>query len=69
MENYILITVTALLLISLALNVYLFKKRETHKTYDAVNLIHDLTSRKVALVKIERVAPDSVYLRSPKDLV
>ena len=69
MEIYIIVALSLSLIISIVINIQYYRNRKTHKTYDAVNLIHDLTSRKQTLVKIERVAPDTVFLRSPKDLI
>jgi hypothetical protein len=36
-------------------------------SYDATMLLHDLTSGK-AMVKIERIAPESVFIRSMRDV-
>jgi hypothetical protein len=60
---------------SLSLNFYLFYKLRSQKnqlkrvqevkpSYEAEQLMHDLTSG-VAVVKITRISPGDIFLRSP----
>lgn len=58
--------------VSLSCNVFLFlqykklkKSPPKQETYDATALLHDLTAGR-ALVRIERIAPADVFLRSPR---
>ena len=44
------------------------KKPAIQYTQDAAGILNDLTSPGVALVKVERVAPETVLLRSPRDM-
>lgn len=60
------------LIVSLAANILLAlklrsSKRETKYTYDAQALLRDLLAGQ-ALLKLERIAPEQVFLRSPRDL-
>lgn len=62
-----IIIVSLLLLLSLALNVYLFKKRNSKQyTIEARQLLNDLLSQRGALVRIVRVDPEDVLLRRPQ---
>jgi hypothetical protein len=64
--------VSGLLLISLAVNCllgwHLWKRRSRTETYDAQALMTDLLHGQ-ALVRVERVAPADVLLRSPRGRV
>ena len=64
------IILTALLVLSLTLNAYLFNQVKKFKAkpeaYGVAQLLHDLTAG-TSLVKIERVAPEDIFLRSPRD--
>jgi hypothetical protein len=55
---------------SVAGNVFLIlflnRKPEKPTAKDAKEILHDLTANGVALVKIERIAPADVFLRSPR---
>lgn len=57
-----------LLSISMGINLWQYlraKKGRFKETFDATMLLHDLT-RGNALVKVTRVAPEDVILRSPR---
>ena len=57
-----------LLTVSISLNIYLFVKSRRPKkqvSYDATALLQDLLSG-AALVKVTRIAPEDVFLRSNK---
>lgn len=63
-------TLLLLFLASVAFNVHLSLKQKKQKNkpdYDATQLLHDLTGGD-ALVKVTRISPENVLLRSPRDL-
>ncbi len=49
-----------------ALMLMINRKPEKPMAKDAREILHDLTANGVALVKIERIAPSDVFLRSPR---
>lgn len=59
------------LIISLFFNIYLLyqlkRKPKKSETYDAKALMMDLM-RGGALVEIKRLDPDSIFLRSPREM-
>ena len=59
-----------LLVISAGFNAY-FLLRSNHsrerRDYDARMLLHDLTAG-AAIVKVTRIAPEDIMLRSPRDI-
>lgn len=60
------------LVASIGANAWLYlklrkAKTETKYTYDAQALLRDLLAGQ-ALLRIERIAPEQVFLRSPRDL-
>ncbi len=66
----ITVLASALLLLSMALNVYLLfkiskKAKERAPNYDATALLHELTAGP-ALIKVEYVDPTRYMLRSPR---
>lgn len=63
-----LIFLSGLLFLSLGLNAYLLsqKKKPVPTSYEASALLRDLLSGE-ALVKISRIAPEDIFLRSPRD--
>jgi hypothetical protein len=59
------------LVLSLSLNAFQhFKKIKAPKqySYEALELVNDLTRTGTAVVKITRIDPQSIFLRSPRDL-
>lgn len=59
------------LIVSVCLNIYLvsFKIRTKRKdSYELQEFLHDLTSPGVAILKVERIAPTDIFLRSARDL-
>lgn len=54
---------------SLLLNAYQFyqstKREKSKMSYDARALLHDL-SRDGAIIRVERIAPEEFFLRSPQ---
>lgn len=62
--------ISAALLVSVCLNIYLiqFKMKSKRKdSYELQEFLHDLTSPGIGMIKIERIAPTDVFLRSPRD--
>lgn len=66
--------VYAFFVLSLIANVLAFrqiltakKKNRVKQDYDATMLLHDLTQYNAAVVKIERIDPNEIFWRSPKD--
>lgn len=60
---------SAFLLASNAVTLILLlqqRKKEKKLTKDAQELLHDLTAHGNALVRLERIAPADVFLRSPR---
>jgi len=64
---------SAIFILSLVLNIaliirckHLKKHPPAKQTYDATALMHDITAG-AALVRIVRVNPGDVFVRSPKD--
>ncbi len=45
-----------------------FQKSQHHKTQKDLKLLHDLMSRDRAIIEIRRIAPQSMFIRSPRDL-
>jgi hypothetical protein len=71
--TWLLVTLAALLAASISLSVYLsirIKKisKAPAETYDARELLHDLTSPGFSMVEIRRVSPASIMIRSPRDI-
>jgi hypothetical protein len=70
MELYIIVILN-LFILSLIANVYLYRRsKNTVKkqiTYDARLLMQDLTAG-AAMVRITRIDPNSIFLKSPKDM-
>jgi len=62
----------ALLLASVALNAVLVShrklKQKSELTQDAAMVLNDLTRSGQTLVRISRIDPDDMFLRSPRDL-
>lgn len=62
----------ALLLASVALNAVMVShrkiKQKSEMTHDAAMVLNDLTRSGVSLVKVTRIAPEEIFLRSPRDL-
>jgi hypothetical protein len=67
--TYALACLAIALIASLGINTFLLiKAKKTPKpSYTAEMLMHDLT-RGQAVIRIERVAPEDIFLRSPKSL-
>ena len=60
-----------ILLISAPLNVYLFArlrqaKKKPAPTYDAQDLLHDLTQRGQAVLRVQVIDAANLMLRSPR---
>lgn len=56
------------LVVSVGLNLYQrFKPHKKDTSYDARALLHDLTAG-AGLIKVTRIAPEDVILRSPRDM-
>ncbi len=61
-------TLSSLLTLSLAINFYLFfrnKKKPKQETYEVGELLSDLLAGQ-AMVRVERIAPADVLIRSPR---
>jgi hypothetical protein len=62
---------TVILTLSLSCNAallfkfYIFKKYQK-ESYDARQLIHDLTANDKAIVEIRRIDPAHIFIRSPR---
>jgi hypothetical protein len=66
------VVIASALIVSLAANAFLAVKLRASKTepkytYDAQALLRDLLQGQ-ALLRIERIAPEQVFLRSPRDV-
>jgi len=66
--EYALVT---LLTVSVGLNLWLWKRKRVKVVNRdaAVELLADLLSSKETLIKLSRVAPEDMFLRSPRDLM
>ena len=69
MITYILI---ALLIASIIINIYFFSRKikssEKAKIEKDLGLLTDLMSQDRAIIEIKRIAPQSMFIRSPRDL-
>ena len=61
---YYLAGMCFLLFASFCINVYFFFFKKPKKTYDESEILADIL-RGNALVRIERIAPEAVFLRRP----
>lgn len=61
------------LLLSLSFNIYtsikLFKNSKQGKVQKDLTLLNDLMNRDRAIIEIRRIAPQQIFLRSPKDIM
>ena len=67
----ILLVIIGLLLISNAIFVYLYAKKKNKRglsDYSDLALLSDLVNNHQAMIKITRVDPGNIFLRSPKDV-
>ncbi len=68
--NYEIATLASLLFVSLSANAYLLrrkpKKLKQSPDITAADLLHDLTKRGQALIKIEVIDAANLLLRSPR---
>ena len=73
MNNYLSLIMLAIALsISVLLNIYLiiitYRKSNTSKINKDLALLSDLMDRDRAIIEIRRIAPQHMFIRSPKDI-
>ena len=73
MNNYLSLIMLAIALsISVLLNIYLiiitYRKSNTSKINKDLALLSDLMDRDIAIIEIRRIAPQHMFIRSPKDI-